>query len=276
MIEKIGIIGFGYVGRSVMHSLQFGVKEVYVWDKYNSSNCNCVDLGDVIEKAEVIFICVPTDGKITGEQDLSHVIDVIEDAKSRFTGETTKFVIKSTVVPGTTRTLNNMYRDSGFQFIFVPEFLTERYYVQDALNPRQIVVGYDSETDIFGLEVAALYQKVYPWVKIRHVSSEMAELGKYAVNAFSAVKVTFSNQLLELCRAMGVDYNGVRDIWVGQGWTTGHHTEVPGHDGKLGFGGKCLPKDTVALFRVAWDKYRVHLDLLDKVLDINNRIRNNE
>ena len=170
-------------------------------------------------------------------------------------------VLKSTVLPGTCRSLAVKHR-----LVFNPEFLTARTAVEDFAHPDSIVLGGPHVDDL-----AELYDRHFS-AKILCMSWEEAELVKYTRNTFYALKVAWWNEVYDLCAAHGVDYKQVKDGVLASGWVNPMHCDVPGHDGRRGFGGACLPKDSEALVAHA-DACDVDLSILRAVLKSNRKYR---
>ena len=160
-------------------------------------------------------------------------------------------ITKSTVPVGTgdeiERILRDARPDADIQVVSNPEFLREGAAIQDFKHPDRIVVGTDDARA--RAVVAELYRPLYLNASpIFYVSRRTAELIKYAANAFLATKITFINEIADLCEQVGADVN---EVARGMGWTTASATKFL-HAGP-GFGGSCFPKDTTALLKTAQD-----------------------
>lgn len=217
---EVSIVGLGTVGQS-LHRL-FPAARLHDPAKGHH---------DIVRG--IAFVCVPTPMGAGGACDTSIVRSVVNHHDADL------FVIRSTVPPGTCRTL-------GKPVVFQPEFLgmtPGHRYASDADVPFVILGGARSH------EVADLYRSVLPPdTAYRHTSLEAAELVKYAVNAFLATKVEFANELYDACSATGVEYDELRELWLLDDRVGRSHTAVNPHDRP--FGGACFPKDIAAL--VAW------------------------
>jgi UDPglucose 6-dehydrogenase len=155
-------------------------------------------------------------------------------------------VIKSTVEPTTTETLITIY--PTLKFIHNPEFLTAATAFEDFHNQQHIVLGKGS--NVTDEEVAVLeqfYRKYYPDAEISFSTCTESESMKSFVNCFYSVKIQFFTELYLLCEKMGCDYNKVKELMLKNKWINPMHTNVPGTDGQLSYGGYCFPKDTNAL-----------------------------
>ena len=239
---KIGIIGNGFVGSAIVHGFILHVNDILIYDTFPEKSTHSFQ--DVIEKSDFIFVCVPTpmycaDG---GEIDLSIMDAVMERINDRVVRDDQIIIIKSTVVPGTVERYSKMY--PNLKIVFNPEFLTERKARLDFINTARIVIGGDKEdTD----KVEKLYRVRFPHTKVVKTSLAAAQLIKYMANCFFAVKVSFMNEMKQVADACDADWHDVIDGFVSDGRVGNSHLDVPGHDGQLGFGGKCFPKDINAM-----------------------------
>jgi len=133
------------------------------------------------------------------------------------------------------------------RFLFNPEFLTETTVDQDMQFPTRQIVGYTSEGRRDAEKVLGMLPHA-PFEKIVHV--KVAELVKYFGNAFYALKVSYANQIYDLCQSMGVDYDHIKECAQAEPWIGKQHLDIY-HKGYRGYGGKCLPKDTRSLIQLA-------------------------
>ncbi len=258
--KKIGIIGYGMVGQAVQYG--FSNEEIHIYDKYKESE----PLKEVVEKSDYIFICLPT--PVKGDQsgiDLTIVNSIINKVVSISKGTDKIIIIKSTVVPGTTKKFIQKYKES--LFCFNPEFLTERAFLQDFVNADRIIVG--SENSLVFRRISSLYQKIMPNVPIFQTDTTSAEMVKYMTNCFLATKVIFANEMYEICQKLGVKYEEIKKMIVADSRIFDSHLDVTA---LRGFGGKCLPKDLLALVALA-KKKNVDTKILDAVWSKNLKIR---
>jgi UDPglucose 6-dehydrogenase len=149
-------------------------------------------------------------------------------------------VIKSTVPPGTTKKISKIA--SVLQVCFSPEFLTEANSFEDFKNQSRIIIGGDGAK-----KVKQMFRKPFPDIPIVITKSETAEMVKYFINCFLASKVTFANQMFQICLDNNVDYDKVCEYALYDERIGKSHLAVPGPDGDLGFGGHCFPKDLAAM-----------------------------
>jgi len=244
---KIGIIGNGFVGSAIVHGFVLHTSDILIHDKNETKSLNT--LREVVDGTNVIFVSLPTPMYESGEADLDIIYNCFEDIKKLNLNCSNKvFVLKSTVVPGTTRDLSIKFPE--FNFVFNPEFLTERRARLDFINSARIVIG-GPEKSVNLIE--ELYRIRFPYVKIVKTDFETAELIKYMANCFFATKISFMNEMKQIAEAIGVNWEQAIDGFISDGRIGNSHIDVPGHDGELGFGGKCFPKDINALIKRAED-----------------------
>jgi len=252
---KLGICGVGMVGGALKNYFEKkGVKPL-VYDKGKN-------LGSMeeVNKADVIFICVPTPYLKDKGFDLSYIKETCNNIK----GEKI-IIIKSTVIPGTTEKLQKEYPQH--KFLFNPEFLVEERANEDMLNPDRQIVGYTSKSKGVAEEILNLLPKA-PFKKV--IPASESEMIKYFGNTFLAVKVIFGNQIYELCKKLGIDYDIVREAGSADPRIGPSHLDVF-HGGYRGYGGKCLVKDTRALIQKS-EETGIDLGLLKKAEEINNQL----
>ena len=258
---RIGVIGFGTVGRAIANGLG-DAHEIVIHDPSLDTR-----ISDVTENTEMAYICVPTPtDEISGACDISIVKSVIEQMPDGFS-----VVIKSTVIPGTTQRLHDKY--PNLKIACSPEFLRSRSAVTDFKNQEVLVVG-THHSDLADLVFE--HHKLAHITKdggFFHVSPTLAEIVKYAKNAFYATKVIFANQFFDYCAEFGEDWDKVVEIITRpqmQRIGESHLKAITGNN--RGFGGKCLPKDTLALV-TEMEARGLEYDLLRSVLDDNGRLR---
>jgi UDPglucose 6-dehydrogenase len=177
-------------------------------------------------------------------------------------------IIKSTILPGTTRYFADKYTD--LNFIFSPEFLVNRTARYDYSNPTRIILGGE---ELGGIE--RIYRRRFSSVPIHLTDWESAELVKYMNNCYYAYKVSFLNEFREIANEFGIEYNDLRTLFLSDQIVSNSFTEVPGYDGKLGYGGKCLTKDTKAFIRFC-ELNNMPIDSILAANKINNRVRFNK
>tara|TARA_R110000824_G_C15191884_1_gene674829 strand:- start:447 stop:1325 length:879 start_codon:yes stop_codon:yes gene_type:complete len=267
---KIGIIGQGFVGNAIYEGFK-SYYEVFTYDKYLKEKSNA-DLEMLVKKSNIIFICVPTPMLSNGKCHTEIVEDVLNDVNNickAFDEEEKICVIKSTVIPGTTKKLNKKFKN--ISIIFNPEFLTEVNAISDWKNQSRIILGgyYKITT-----KVKPIFAKVFPKITIVKTDSDYAEMVKYVTNTFLSTKVSFANEIYEICKSLDIDYDKVIEYSQYDDRLGKSHWSVPGPDGDFGYGGHCFPKDLSALIYLAED-LNLKPIVLRAIREKNNKVRNN-
>ncbi len=251
---KIGIIGHGFVGGALSQLQSSFPLEVYdphlqKYQEHLSAFSQDVD-----------FICVPTPSGPNGDLDIS-IVEQVSRRWKELKGPNSTLVIKSTIPVGT---VDQLCRDLGEKnIVHNPEFLTERTANEDFLNPKEVIVGGDKESAEL---VLAIYKQFYEDKNIQYFSvpAKTAEMIKMTRNSFYALKVSFFNEVYELCQALGQDYEEFKKVFTLSGlhpWVGNQHVSVPGPDGKFGYGGKCLPKASEGLLKLS-EKHGIMMETL--------------
>ena len=266
MQYTIGVVGNGFVGSAMVHGFALHSKDVLIYDK-DPSRSNC-SLGKLCEHSDAIFVCVPTPMFESGECDLSIVESAVEDIISCKTKDTVVVVIKSTVVPGTVEKLAQKYPEVNF--VFNPEFLTERKARLDFINTARIVLGGNNDAALDTVE--SVYRERFPYTKILKTDFGTAQLIKYMANCFFATKVSFMNEMYEVCQAIDGNWETAIEGFITDGRIGNSHIDVPGHDGDFGFGGKCFPKDLNAMIKKA-ESLGVSPDVMKGAWEKNTQVR---
>ena len=243
MINNIGIIGYGFVGQAIAFGFS-PVVPIYVYDKDPNRCINSLE--ETVNDSDIIFVSVPTPMRKDGSIDLSIVYSVFESISEVNKRNDNIFIIKSTVVPGTTTELSEKFPD--LNIIFNPEFLTERKAKFDFLNQARIVIGGPAN---LRERVRELYDLRFNCCNYIETDYQTAEFIKYFNNVYFAVKVSFANEMKRLADKAGVNWQDALAGFVADGRVADSHLQVPGPDGKLGFGGTCFPKDICAFINFA-------------------------
>jgi len=238
---NLGIIGKGFVGNAIVQGLNHYYNlRVYDIDPKRSTNTFEEAIG-----CDLTFLCVPTPmHKDTGECDLSYIESVFEKV-NQAASTSCIFVIKSTVPVGTTKKLNEKYKN--IKIIHSPEFLTARTAATDFICPSRHIVGGETENGTDRLK--QIYEERFPGVPCYAMTSDESEFIKYFANCFFATKVSYFNEMAIFARAHGLDWNRIIEGVMSDGRIGISHYQVPGHDGNFGFGGTCFPKDINALIK---------------------------
>ena len=263
-IKAIGIIGNGFVGQAI----GFGfvpVLPVYVYDKDPLRSMNTLE--ETVNESDIIFVSVPTPMNEDGSINLDIVRSALRDIQKTNTRKDNVVVIKSTVIPGTTRSLVEEFKE--LNFVFNPEFLTERHAKYDFLNQARVVLGgYENHTQ----RVAELYRLRFKHCNIMETDFNTAEFIKYFNNVFFSVKVAFANEMKLMARKSNVNWEQALAGFAADGRVGDSHLNVPGPDGKWGFGGSCFPKDINAFIDHA-NKKGVNVNVIKAAWQTNLEVR---
>jgi UDPglucose 6-dehydrogenase len=224
------------------------------------------DLAEAVEKAQVIFLALPTPPGEDGSADLSYVLGVADEL-GRIIRDYKVIVDKSTVPVGTAERVRDAvaaHATVAFDVVSNPEFLREGFAVDDFMKPDRVVIGCSSE------RARKVMDELYrPFVRqgnpILFMDERSAELTKYAANAFLATKITFMNEIANFCEKVGADVDLVRR-GIGSDTRIGSRFLFPG----IGYGGSCFPKDVQALFRSGQEQ-GFQFNILGSVMEVNER-----
>jgi len=264
-MTTIGLVGRGFIGEAFYEHMK-DFYDVKVWDT-DPSKCNVESLEELVHRTSYIFVSVPTPMNLkTGECDTSIVEDII--SKINFIATTDKIVvIRSTVPPGTCKRLDKS--PNGVSVVFNPEFLTEANHIQDFKTQDRVVLGGNA---LPCAHIAHLYSYAFPDAYIAMLDWTSAEMVKYTANTFLATKVTFANEIKQICDKLNISYDDMIRVVKMDSRLGTSHWSVPGPDGHLGFGGTCFPKDINALIAHA-KKLKVKVPLLEAVWKKNLQLR---
>ena len=247
--QKIGVVGNGFVGGAVKFgfSPQVGCDaEVRVYDKNPDKSTHSLE--ETVNKSDFIFLSVPTPANEDGSINIDIITSALDDINEVHDGKDNAILIRSTVIPGTTWALQTKY--PNLNILFNPEFLTERSANFDFINQSRFIVG-NSGKQLNQMKsegfVELIKDRFGDCVAVMETSYETAELIKYMNNCFFATKVSFMNEMKLLADASNVDWNMAVEGFVRDGRIGHSHLNVPGPDGRWGFGGSCFPKDIQAL-----------------------------
>jgi UDPglucose 6-dehydrogenase len=296
---KIAIVGTGYVGlvsgtcfaetgvdvvcidadgdkienlkKGIMPIYEPGLEDMIVRNRDKGRMVFSTELKNNLEDTEAVFIAVGTPPYEDGSADLKHVIEVAREI-GRNMEHYMVIVTKSTVPVGTSRKIKAAILeeqekrgvDINFDVASNPEFLKEGSAIEDFLKPERIIVGTESE------DAEKFMRRLYkPFVLNNHPIIFMdilsAELTKYAANSMLATRISFMNDIANLCEIVGADINSVRK-GIGSDSRIGNKFIYAG----VGYGGSCFPKDVKALIRTS-DENKYSLDILKAVERVNER-----
>jgi nucleotide sugar dehydrogenase len=264
----IGIVGQGFVGNAVYQKFK-NYYDVLTHDKDDNKSTSTLE--NLTMLCDTIFLCLPTPMKSDGSCDVSILENVLAQIDLLVDNyETTKsVVIKSTISPGTTKRWNDKYE--ALNIVFNPEFLTERNAVEDYDNQTRIILGGPRPTTT---ELKQIFSKVFPKANIIKTDSTHAEMVKYLTNTFLSTKVSFANEIYQLCNKLNIDYDKVVEYATHDDRLGKSHWNVPGHDGDFGFGGHCFPKDLAAILHLTEELKTVN-NVLCATQETNNNVRKN-
>ena len=227
------------------------------------------DLQEAVDMADIIFLALPTPPGEDGSADLKYILGVAADL-SEMIDRYTVIVDKSTVPVGTAEKVHAVLADkldeSLFDVVSNPEFLREGVAVDDFLKPDRVVIGTESEK-----AEERMRQLYEPFVRsgnpIIFMDVRSAEMTKYAANSYLATRITFMNEVANLCKIAGADVDAVRK-GMGSDSRIGKRFLFPG----VGYGGSCFPKDVQALHHTS-GQHNYEFKILDAVMDVNRRQR---
>jgi UDPglucose 6-dehydrogenase len=269
---KIGIIGQGFVGTAIRE----GLKNFYPVLVYDIKQHLCPEgfmesPSVIIQECEIIFQCLPTPMKKTGECDLDIVKKSLKNlnALSSIHSKSPIVVVKSTVPPGTCEKLNQQYKN--INIVFSPEFLTEANSIEDFKNQTRIVLGGPRP---YTTKIKSMFRKAFPQIPIIKTGYETAEMVKYFINNFLSTKVIFANEMYEICNKLDIDYDKVTEYASLDQRIGRSHLAVPGPDGDFGYGGHCFPKDLNAIIFICM-KNNIDCTILRTIREKNDKIRKN-
>jgi nucleotide sugar dehydrogenase len=258
MSINIAIIGHGYVGKAVDHGFSTSQVKKFIVDPIYGTTLEELK-GKV--RLDAAFVAVPTPFGSNGEIDASIVKDVVRQLEHHFS---CPIIIKSTTTPDI---VDELYCENE-RVVYNPEFLTEKNALEDFINPPMHVLGGSKKQTDKVLELYENYSQCIP-CPVYHMSAKEAAFVKYGINSFLATKVLWMNQFKDIVDDHNAKYNVIVNA-IGSDPRIGHsHTQVPGPDGRKGYGGACFPKDTSALSKFARGEFSV----LDEVISANNRYR---
>jgi UDPglucose 6-dehydrogenase len=295
-IMKIAVVGTGYVGlvtgtcfaetgnnvtcvdidKSKIDKLSSGqitiyepgLEKLFLRNQKEGRLHFTTTLADAVKDARIIFLALPTPPGEDGSADLKYILGVAADLGKIIANDDYKIIIdKSTVPVGTAdkvkaALLKNGASENSFAVVSNPEFLREGVAVEDFMKPDRVVIGTESE------KAKKILLDLYaPFVRqgnpIIFMDEKSAELTKYAANSFLATKITFMNEIAQLCERMGADVDMVRK-GIGSDERIGKRFLFPG----IGYGGSCFPKDVQALAKSA-NEVNYDFKILEAVMEVN-------
>lgn len=257
---KVGIVGGGVVGRATARAWLEHCEEVRVHDIVMERSSHSID---EVMRCNLVFVCLPTPQRLGSlECDTSVLEQFFEGCNSHaFIGRRVNLILRSTVPIGFTRQMRERYQLANI--VHSPEFLTSRCATVDAQIPTRNIIG--SPRGVWSecsRVLSDAYENRWAYVPVLDMTSDESEAVKLFQNGFFAVKVAYWNECRALADKLDLDWEDVMYGILTDGRIHPSHTQVPGPDGKLGFGGSCLPKDLANLI----DCYHHHLGATHEVL----------
>ena len=218
---RVGIIGCGIIGNTLKNWLEENNPEckLFINDPPKGYNDN-------LDNIDIAFIQIHIPTEKDGTQNLNLLKELINKLPN------VPVFIRTTILPGTSEKLT---KETGHKVYFMPEFLTERTCNEDFNNQPMIFTG-----------EYKLLSKIFIGKNYITMTSLEAELTKYMHNVFGALKVTYFNACYDYCKTLGANWENIHKGILLSGYINDVHTQVPGPDGKFGYGGKCFPKDVDA------------------------------
>lgn len=248
-LPSIGVIGHGFVGKAISDGFKH-YTDVKVYDINPMLTVD--DYFDVIEQ-DILFVCLPTPMLPDGNVDLKIVRNALHTLDSALQVQHKPVIIKSTIPPLDLEQLAKDFKPN-IHLIYSPEFLTERTamldfqqqnrlifgdYVSDTTATTDLVEAYDTNIE----QINTLFSNRFPLVPTIWTTMRQASLVKYFTNVFFATKISLMNEFAQIAEALGENPDNTVELMLLDQRIGRSHWQVPGHDGKYGFGGSCFPKD---------------------------------
>lgn len=242
---SLGIIGLGYVGTAIKSFFESHDVELLTYDIDQIKNPSEESIHSLVSKNPTfIYIAVPTPMKKDGSCSLKN-LEIILNEINDIGFYTGCIIIKSTIPPKSTENFQLSY--PNLKIVFNPEFLTEANFYDDFKNQKFIILGGKNEDCLL---ISDFYKLFFPNSEIYISTSAEAEMIKYFLNCFLAVKVSYANEIYQLCSKLNINFNKIIDMALLDSRIGKTHLQVPGPDGEYGYGGSCFPKDISALIKI--------------------------
>ena len=269
-MKNIGIIGRGFVGSAV--EFGFGSQTGCDWttlrihDKDSLKSLHSLE--ETVNKSDFIFVSLPTPSNKDGSINVDIIFDAFNDINQVNKRDDNIFLLRSTVVPGTCEKIAEKY--PKLNLVFNPEFLTERSAKFDFINQSRYIIGGDKKSTE---KVGELFKKRFGQsISIIQTNYNTSEMIKYMCNCFFATKVSFLNEMRLVADKSNVNWDLAMEGFIRDGRIGHSHLQVPGPDGKLGFGGSCFPKDVRAM--ISFGKtLGLDMNTLNGVWETNLKVR---
>ena len=265
---KIGIIGKGFVGSAVEYGFTCDKNlkaQIKIYDINPDIATN--SLSETINDSDFVFISVPTPANNDGSINLDALDTVLKKINTCIENDCV-ILIRSTVIPGTSLKFSKKY--SSLNIVFNPEFLREKNANNDFINQSRIILGGEKKLTT---KVANLYRwRFGSKIPIIETNYQTAELIKYMNNMFLATKVSFMNEMFLVANKVGANWKEATEGFALDNRVGSSHINVPGHDGKFGFGGSCFPKDIQAFIKFSED-LKIDLKVIQAAWETNLKVR---
>ena len=261
MSKSIGIIGNGFVGEALAFAFSSS-HNVKIYDIIKSKS---IDSLDKTLDTDFVFVCLPTPMNDDGSQNISFINNFFDNNHDK---QKPIYIIKSTILPGTTKKLCKKY--PNLKIVFSPEFLTQRNAKIDIITQSRIILG--SENISLSNKVEKLFNTRFKNKNVIKTNSVTAEYIKYMNNNFFATKVSLMNEFYRFAKKLGVNWEEALNGFVSDQRIGDSHLDVPGPDGKLGFGGACFPKDINAFIKFS-KKNKINMNILEAAWKTNLEVR---
>ena len=237
---KVGICGIGFVGNAIMQYLNsLKYISLVVYDKYKEIN----DFKLLLD-TDLLYICLPTsysaEIKTYYMKEINDTITALSICQYKGV-----ILIKSTVLPDYCMNMNKLYPE--LIIVHNPEFLSAKTAVSDFAQQSHIVLGFTEQSLQTTNYIKEFYIQLFPQADISVTNSECSALMKLGCNSFYATKIQFFTEIYLLCEKLNISYDEVKELMLKNKWINPQHTEVPGSDNCISFGGACFPKDISAL-----------------------------
>ncbi len=260
---KIGICGLGFVGNAIHKTfIEFNNIELFLYDLYK-------EIGSInnLLLSDILFLCLPTpydnDLKEFSKKEILNILNFLSD--NNYNGIV---LIKSTIEPNTIDNFSKLF--SNLILIHNPEFLSAKTAKEDFSNQKHIILGSSLNCPIDKIDyIVNFYKTYFISSEISVCDSTTSESVKLFCNSFYAVKIQFFTELFETCKKLNINYNETKELMLKNNWINPMHTNVPGQDGNISYGGMCFPKDTNAL-----NSFMIKNNIPNKVLDATINERN--
>lgn len=269
-MKNIGIIGRGFVGSAV--EFGFGPQTGCDWatlkihDKDPLKSLHSLE--ETVNKSDFIFVSLPTPSNKDGSINIDMIVDAFNDINKVNKRDDNIFLLRSTVVPGTCEKIAEKY--PKLNLVFNPEFLTERSAKFDFINQSRYIIGGDKK---YTEKVGELFKKRFGQsIAIIQTNYNTSEMIKYMNNCFFATKISFLNEMRLVADKSNVNWDLAVEGFIRDGRIGHSHLQVPGPDGKFGFGGSCFPKDIRAM--ISFGKtLGLDMNTLNGVWETNLKVR---